>query len=52
MGISGKQSFTLLYGRGRYYTSSERVNNLWIKTPKEAETSDKSIAYAFFFQIM
>ncbi len=24
--------FSLLYGRGRYYTSSERVQNLWVKT--------------------
>ncbi len=28
--------FSLMYGRRRYYTSSERVLNIWIKTRKQA----------------
>ncbi len=33
----------LLYGRGRYYTSSKRIHNLQVNTGKEE--AEKTIAY-------
>jgi len=41
--------FSLLYGRGRYYTSSEQVQNLRIKT--QVQKQQKQVIEASLMQM-